>query len=100
GVGGRGVMVMRAIDARDLVDSPGSTKTVRVDEAVEGLHTELAEVSGDQRLSGDLTLESVVDGVYATGTSRGTMAVRCARCLRDFTQPFDGTSEEHTPELQ
>ena len=47
---------MRAIDVRELVESPGSSKTVRVDEAVEGLHTELADVPEDQRLSGDLTL--------------------------------------------
>ncbi|HEV8622482.1 MAG TPA: YceD family protein [Actinomycetota bacterium] len=90
-------MVMRAIDVRDLVESPGSSKTVRVDEAVEGLHMELAEVPGDQRLSGDLTLESVVDGVYATGTIRGTMALRCARCLKEFTQPFDVEMHELFP---
>jgi uncharacterized protein len=90
-------MVMRAIDVRELVESPGSSKTVRVDEAVEGLHTELAEVPEDQRLSGDLTLESVVEGVYATGTIRGTMAMRCARCLKEFTQPFDVEMHELFP---
>jgi len=90
-------MAMRAIDVRDLVGSPGTSKTVRVDEAVEGLHMELAEVPGDQRLSGDLTLESVVEGVYATGTIRGTMALRCARCLKEFAQPFDVEMHELFP---
>jgi len=79
---------MRSIDVRDLVDHPGTSRTVRVHETVEGLHTELADVPEDERLEGDLLLESVVDGIYVSGAVGGTMALRCARCLKEFHQPF------------
>jgi len=80
---------MRAIDVGDLLDAPGSARTVRIDEAVPGLHTELAEVSEDTHLAGDLTLESVVEGIYVTGSVAGRMRFRCARCLKGFEQGFD-----------
>lgn len=79
---------MRSIEVRDLVEHPGASRTVRVDETVEGLHTELADVPEDERLEGDLLLESVVDGIYVSGAVGGTMALRCARCLKEFQQPF------------
>ena len=80
---------MRAIDVGDLLDAPGSARTVRIDEAVPGLHTELAEVSEDTHLAGNLTLESVVEGIYVTGSVAGRMRFRCARCLKGFEQGFD-----------
>ena len=80
---------MRQIDVRDLLEHPGSSRTVRVDEAVPGLHTELAEVPGDAHLAGELTLESIVEGIYVTGSVAGRMAVRCARCLSELEQGFD-----------
>jgi uncharacterized protein len=80
---------MRAIDVRDLLEHPGSSKTVRVDEPVPGLSTELVEVSKDEPLEGDLTLESVVEGIYVTGSVGGRMSFRCARCLRPFERAFE-----------
>jgi len=80
---------MREIDVRDLLEHPGSAKTVRVDEAVPGLHTELADVPEDTPIAGELTLESVIEGVYVTGSVAGRMWMRCARCLKDFQQDFD-----------
>jgi DUF177 domain-containing protein len=80
---------MRAIDVRDLLERPGSSKTVRVDEPVPGLSTELVEVSKDEPLEGDLTLESVVEGIYVTGSVGGQMSFRCARCLRPFERAFE-----------
>jgi len=80
---------MRAIDVRDLVEHPGTSRTVRVDEAVPGLATELAEVPAGSPLRGDLVLESVVEGIYVSGHVTGVMAFRCARCLRPFERPFD-----------
>lgn len=79
---------MRAIDVRDLLEHPGSSKTVRVDEPVPGLSTELVEVSKEEPLEGDLTLESVVEGIYVTGSVGGRMSFRCARCLRPFERAF------------
>ncbi len=80
--------MMRAIDVRDLLEHRGTSKRIRVDEAVAGLHMELADVPEDHRLHGELMLESVVDGVFVSGTLEGTMELRCARCLKDFTRPF------------
>jgi uncharacterized protein len=80
---------MRAIDVRDLLEHPGSSKTVRVDEPVPGLSTELVEVSKEEPLEGDLTLESVVEGIYVTGSVAGRMSFRCARCLKPFERDFE-----------
>ncbi len=79
---------MRAIDVRDLLERPGSSRTVRLDEAVEGLRTELAEVPEDRHVEGDLLLESVVEGIHVSGEVSATLALRCARCLREFDRPL------------
>jgi uncharacterized protein len=79
---------MRAIDVRDLVDHPGSARTVRVGERLAGLKTELAEVPEDAPIEGDLTLESVLDGIYVHGRVAGRLWMRCARCLREFEREF------------
>lgn len=88
---------MRAIDVRDLLEQPGTARRVRVDEAVPGLHLELAEVPERDRLRGDLTLESVVDGIFVSGAVAGTMELRCARCLKEFSSPFDVQMHELFP---
>ncbi|MEW6059344.1 MAG: YceD family protein [Actinomycetota bacterium] len=80
---------MRAIDVRDLLSHPGASKTVRLDESLEGLRTELASVPDDAPLAGDLVLEGVMDGVYASGSVAGTMILRCARCLKGFQRDFE-----------
>lgn len=80
---------MRAIDVRDLLDHPGTSRTVHVSEPIEGLHTELADVPGDAPLAGDLQLESVVQGIFVTGSVGGRMRLRCARCLKEFEHDFD-----------
>lgn len=85
---------MRAIDVRDLLDAPGTAKTVHVEEALEGLHTELVDVPADLPLEGDLSLESVVDGIYVSGSFAGRMAIRCARCLKEFDRDFDVEMDE------
>jgi uncharacterized protein len=85
---------MRAIDVRDLLEHPGAAKTVHVGEAVPGLHTELADVPEDAPLQGDLTLESVVDGIYVHGRVVGRFTMRCARCLKTFERDFDVALDE------
>ena len=80
---------MRAIDVRDLLECPGSSKTVRIEEPVPGLSTVLVEVPQDEPLQGDLMLESVVEGIYVTGSVAGHMAFTCARCLMPFERDFD-----------
>jgi uncharacterized protein len=85
---------MRAIDVRDLLEIPGAAKTVHVAEPVSGLHTELADVPSGAPLEGDLTLESVVDGIYVHGSVAGRFAMRCARCLKEFERDFDVAMDE------
>ena len=85
---------MRAIDVRDLLDRPGSAKLVHVDEGVEGLRTELAAVEPEAPIEGDLTLESVVEGIFVTGSVAGRMSLRCARCLKEFEDEFDVAMDE------
>jgi DUF177 domain-containing protein len=80
---------MRAIDVRDLVERPGSSRTVHVQEPVAGLRTELADVPEDAPIEGDLTLESVSEGIYVSGSVQGRYSMRCARCLKGFTREFD-----------
>ncbi len=76
------------LDVRDLVGQPGATRHVRVDEPVEGLRTELARVPDDLPLDAELLLESVVEGILASGEVSGTYALTCARCLTPVEQPF------------
>jgi len=80
---------MRSIDVRDLLRNPGSARTVRVHEAVPDLRTELAGVPEDEPIEGALTLESVVEGIYVTGSVTGRVSYRCARCLKEFDGSFD-----------
>ena len=80
---------MNTIDVRDLLEHPGSSRTVRVAEPVPGLRTELADVPDDAPLEGELTLESVLDGIYVHGSVHGRMRLRCARCLKEFDSAFD-----------
>jgi uncharacterized protein len=80
---------MREIDIRDLLEHPGASRAVHVEEPVPGLHTELADVPEDTPIAGDLTLESVIEGIYVTGSIAGRMTMRCARCLKEFEHDFD-----------
>jgi DUF177 domain-containing protein len=80
---------MRAIDIRDLLENPGSSRTVHLDEPVAGLRTELVDVPEDAPIAGDLVLESVVDGIYVSGSVGGRFQMRCARCLKSFERDFD-----------
>ena len=85
---------MRAIDVRDLLEHPGSSKAVHVQERVPDLHTEMADVPEDEPLDGDLLLESVLDGILVSGNVAGHLTMRCARCLKEFRSEFDLTMEE------
>jgi DUF177 domain-containing protein len=80
---------MIQIDIRDLVRHPGHSRTVRVDEPVEGLRLELAAVPVDSPIEADLLLESVVEGILVSGPLHGSMRLSCARCLKGFERPFD-----------
>jgi uncharacterized protein len=88
---------MRGIDVRDLLEQPGSSRTVHVAEPVAGLRTELADVPEDAPIEGDLMLESVSEGIYVSGRVQGRYSMRCARCLKEFTREFDLEMAELVP---
>jgi DUF177 domain-containing protein len=80
---------MHPIDVRDLLGHPGASKVERLRETIGDLGTELARVPEDMPVEGELLLESVLEGILATGRLSGTMSLRCARCLKEFTRDFD-----------
>jgi uncharacterized protein len=79
---------MQLIDIRDLNDHPGSSRRVRLREAVPGLALQLAEVPEDAPIEGELLLESVVEGIFVSGAVQGSMTLECARCLTSFHKDF------------
>ncbi len=85
---------MHQIDVRDLLANPGSSTSVTVGEAVPGLRLALVAVPDDAPITGDLLLESVIEGILVSGTITGRMTLSCARCLKEFEQDFDVKVEE------
>ena len=77
-----------SVDVRDLLGHPGSHRTVHIQEPVEGLATELVRVPDDVPVEADLLMESVVEGVLASGPVEGVWVVSCARCLKPFESAF------------
>jgi uncharacterized protein len=80
--------VIGAIDVRDLVGRPGATKVEQVSGTLDDLETELASVKEDPPIRGELVLESLAEGILASGRLEGSLALRCARCLRGFERGF------------
>jgi uncharacterized protein len=81
------------LDVRDLIGHPGASRPVRAEWPIEELGTELAKVRDDVAVSADLLLEALVEGMLVSGTLRGLLGLRCARCLVEFERPF--TVEVH-----
>lgn len=78
-----------AVDVRDLLGRPGASRRQRLGPTVDGLGVELAAVRNDVPVDADLLLEALVEGIMVSGSLRGTLALRCARCLRDSERPFE-----------
>jgi uncharacterized protein len=78
----------RAIDVRDLLDSPGSSRQIQLAERFDELGSELAEVSPDVPVRIEVLLESVVEGILVSGPLSGQIDYRCARCLKPFPGEF------------
>ena len=87
-------MSLAIIDVRELLGQPGSSRPEHVRGSIEGLGSEVATLKPGAPVEGDLLLESVVEGILVTGTLRGTFALRCARCLKEFERPISIQVEE------
>ena len=85
---GGGRDARRAIDVRDLVGQPGSLAQARVAARSTNSAPSSPVCARTMPVEGDLVLEGLVEGILVSGRLRGTMALRCARCLKDFEQPF------------
>ena len=77
-----------AVDVRDLLGHPGTSRTVHVAEPIGGLVTEVASVPEDRPVAADLLFESVVEGLLVSGALEGAMVLVCARCLKPIHSPF------------
>ncbi len=69
-------------DTRDLARRPGTMKTFsRVVPAPEPIGTEVIAIAPGQPVEVELRMESVVEGVLATGSGEATATGVCVRCL-------------------
>jgi len=78
------------VDTTKLPRQPGATRALqRVIQAPEGLGLELISVPAGSDVELDLVLTSVSEGVYVSGTVRGSLTGECGRCLNEISQSFD-----------
>lgn len=81
------------IDTRELQRRPGTMRRYhRTVTATEPIGLDVVHVPAGEPVDLDLRLESVVEGVYLSGTASAAVAGECARCL-------DPTSDEVTVEV-
>ena len=81
--------MIAAIDVRDLLGQPGSSREITASWTLDDLGTELARVAPDDAVEAELLFESVVEGILVSGRLRGILQLRCARCLKDFAAPLE-----------
>ncbi|WIM95489.1 DUF177 domain-containing protein [Actinoplanes oblitus] len=98
------------VDTTKLPRQPGATRALkRVAPAPADLGLELISVPEGSDLELDLSLTSVSEGVYVSGTVRGSLKGECGRCLNEIDESFevslgemfayeDSTTEETTDE--
>jgi uncharacterized protein len=78
------------VDTTKLPRQPGATRALkRVVPAPEDLGLELISVPVGSDLELDLSLTSVSEGVYVSGSVRGSLAGECGRCLNEINESFD-----------
>jgi uncharacterized protein len=98
------------VDTTKLPRQPGATRAlVRVIPAPANLGLELISVPVGSDVELDLVLTSVSEGVYISGSVRGSLTGECGRCLNEIDESFevvlaelfayaDSTTEETTDE--
>jgi uncharacterized protein len=87
-------MTLPPVDVRDLIGHPGASRTASVGGSLEGLGSDLATLADGGRIHTDLLLESVIEGIVVSGRFAGTLELRCARCLTEFTEPLEVRADE------
>lgn len=74
---------------RSLVGKPGTMEQMEFQiELEERWGTEMVEIPNGDPVSIELRLESVHEGILATGNAVGTAKTECSRCLQPLDEPF------------
>ncbi|MFJ9850119.1 YceD family protein [Streptomyces sp. NPDC101150] len=82
-------------DTRELGRRPGTLKRLsRTVEAPRDLGNEVIGVPEGAPVELDLRLESVMDGVLVTGTSRAAVKGECVRCLEPLERELEADFQE------
>ncbi|MCK0111313.1 DUF177 domain-containing protein [Ornithinimicrobium sp. F0845] len=82
-------------DTRELVRRPGAmTETSRTVTAPDQIGTDVIAVKAGDTVDLDLRMESVMEGVLASGSVRATATGVCVRCLDDLDLPVEVRFQE------
>lgn len=82
-------------DTRELIRRPGSMREVsRIVTTTEPMGTEVIAVQPDRPVELDVRMESVVEGVLATGTVTATASGLCVRCLDEVEESLEVSFQE------
>ncbi|MDR1186489.1 MAG: YceD family protein [Bifidobacteriaceae bacterium] len=83
------------VPVMDLERRPGASEQATIKfEASEVIGTEVIGIAEGQPVELELLLESVLEGVLATGTVRSTALGECGRCLDRVSLPVEVTFQE------
>jgi uncharacterized protein len=80
------------IDVLELLESPGSRKTLAFSSDVPGLDAGLSHVSPE--LDFDLVAEAIDGGIWVKGGVAGRYHAECRRCLAPVDRPFSFEAAE------
>ncbi|MDR2347925.1 MAG: YceD family protein [Bifidobacteriaceae bacterium] len=84
-----------AVSVKDLGRRPGTAKELSISfEAPGGLGTDVIAVPAGSPVGLELRLESVLEGVLATGAVQAEAVGECARCLGQVRLPLEATFQE------
>jgi uncharacterized protein len=81
-------MTRLRMNVADLLHRPGSSRAVRLEVPVTGLTRSAAVVEEGDPVVLDLRLESLAEGILASGEVRGRWSGACSRCLTPVRQDF------------
>jgi uncharacterized protein len=83
------------LDTRELVRRPGTMRTVtRVVEAPQPIGTDVIAIPADHPVELEVRMESVVEGVLASGSVQAVATGVCVRCLDQIDVDVDVTFQE------
>lgn len=83
------------VDTRELIRRPGTMKELSWQvSAPERIGTDVIGIPAGRQVDIDLRIESVVEGVLATGTATATASGVCVRCLDEVHEDLEVSFQE------